>query len=75
MLSLVPGENIASVLTDNKKTWKAYLEGLPEAGSLTSSHAGYVKRHDPFAYFTTVVRGTRDHPPQKSNLVPFEPEF
>jgi Phosphoesterase family len=73
--SLLPGENIASVLTDHKKTWKAYLEGLPEIGSLTSSHAGYVKRHDPFAYFTTVIRGTRDHPPQKSNLVPFEPNF
>ncbi len=72
---LVPGENIASILTDNKKTWKAYLEGLPEAGSLTSNHAGYVKRHNPFAYFATVVHGTRDHPPQKSNLVPFEPNF
>ena len=72
---LVPGENIASILTDNKKTWKAYLEDLPEAGSLTSNHAGYAKRHDPFGYFATVVRGTRDHPPQKSNLVPFEPNF
>ena len=72
---LVPGENIASILTDNRKTWKAYLEGLPEAGSLTSNHAGYVKRHDPFAYFTTVVGGDRDHSPQKSNLVPFEPNF
>jgi hypothetical protein len=72
---LLPGENIASILTDNKKTWKAYLEGLPEAGSLTSNHPGYAKRHDPFAYFTTVVRGTRDYPPQKSNLVPIEPNF
>jgi phospholipase C len=72
---LVPGENIASILTNNQKTWKAYLEGLPEAGSLTSNHAGYVKRHDPFAYFTTVVSGTRDHPQQKSDLVPFDPNF
>ena len=72
---LVPGENIASILTDNRKTWKAYLEGLPEAGSLTSNHAGYVKRHDPFAYFTTVVGGDRDHSQQKSSLVPFEPNF
>jgi phosphatidylinositol-3-phosphatase len=71
----VSGGNIASVLTENKKTWKAYLEGLPEPGSLTPRHAGYVRRHDPFAYFTTVVHGTRDYPSQRSNLVPFQPNF
>jgi phospholipase C len=51
------------------------MEGLPEPGSLISSHAGYVKRHDPFAYFMTVVRGTQDYPSQKSNIVPFELNF
>lgn len=72
---LVTGENIASILTDNKKTWKAYLEGLPAAGSLTSSHGTYVRRHDPFSYFTTVVQGTRDYPAQTANLVPFAGNF
>jgi phosphatidylinositol-3-phosphatase len=72
---LVSGENVASVLTDNKKTWKAYLEGLPRPGSLTAKRDGYVKRHDPFAYFTTVLRGTQKYQPQTSNLVPFEGNF
>lgn len=71
----VSGANIASVLTDNKKTWKAYLEGLPEVGSLTSSHGAYVRRHDPFSYFSTVVHGTRDYPAQTTNLVPFAGNF
>lgn len=71
----VPGVNIASILTDSKKTWRAYLEGLPAAGSLTSSHGGYVKRHDPFAYFETVLHGTRDYPPQTANLLPFAGNF
>jgi acid phosphatase len=71
----VAGENVATILTDNKKTWKAYLEGLPETGSLTASHSGYVKRHDPFAYFASVVHGDRNHPSQRANLVPFTPNF
>jgi len=71
----VSGVNIASVLTDHKLTWKAYLEGLPQEGSLTSSHGEYVRRHDPFSYFTTVVHGTRDHSPQTANLVPFAGNF
>lgn len=69
------GENIASILTDNKKTWKAYLEGLPATGSLTSSHAGYVKRHNPFAYFASVMHDAQNHSSQRSNLVPFTPYF
>jgi phosphatidylinositol-3-phosphatase len=72
---LVSGENIASVLTDNKKTWRAYLEDLPAPGSLVSSHDNYVKRHNPFAYFASVVHGTKQYPSQKSNLVPFEGNF
>ena len=71
----VSGENIASILTENGKTWKAYLEGLPSPGSLVPSHGAYVKRHNPFAYFTTVVRGTTKHPSEASNLVPFEAYF
>jgi phosphatidylinositol-3-phosphatase len=73
--AIVGGENVASILTDNNKTWKAYLEGLPKEGSLTSKDGGYVKRHDPFAFFETVVRGTPGHPQQLSNLVPFAPNF
>jgi len=31
--------------------WKAYLEGLPSAGSTTCESGEYVKKHNPFAYF------------------------
>lgn len=33
----ISAENVASNLTDNKKTWKAYFENLPKPGSLTAS--------------------------------------
>lgn len=72
---LVSGDNVANILTDNDKTWKAYLEG-PARTRLPYRETWRVrKRHDPFAYFTTVLRGTQKYPPQKSNLQPFEGNF
>jgi len=32
-------------------SWKAYLEGLPEAGSEVCTSGEYAKKHNPFAYF------------------------
>jgi len=38
----VAGDNIASVLTANGKTWKAYAESIPGAGYLDGDHFPYV---------------------------------
>src|SRR3954462_2895837 len=50
----VGGDNIASILTANHRTWKAYLESIPRAGYIGDDRGLYVKRHNPFAYFQSV---------------------
>jgi phosphatidylinositol-3-phosphatase len=70
----VAGDNIASILTANGKTWKAYEESLPRAGYVGGDHFPYVKRHNPFAYFKS-VRRSQVAPGQASpaaNIVSFE---
>jgi phosphatidylinositol-3-phosphatase len=59
---------VASVLTAHDRTWKAYMENLPRAGYIGDDRFPYLKRHNPFAYFSTV----RTQPQQRKNIVPFE---
>jgi acid phosphatase len=49
------------------KTWKSYAQSLPNAGYTGCDTGAYVKRHNPFSYFTDVVNSSN----QTSNLVPF----
>ena len=64
----VPGENIASLLTKHGKTWKAYAEDLPSAGYVGDNQGLYAKRHNPFAYYSSV----RDDAKQREQVVPFQ---
>ncbi len=70
----VAGDNVASVLSANGKTWRAYAESLPSAGYLGSNRSRYAKRHNPFAYFESVRqdKGSAGHASQAANIVPFE---
>jgi phosphatidylinositol-3-phosphatase len=70
----VAGDNIASILSSNGKTWKAYAESIPRAGYVGSDHLPYVKRHNPFAYFENVrqSRVASTHTSAAENIVPFE---
>jgi acid phosphatase len=70
----VAGDNIASILTANGKTWRSYAESIPRAGYLEGDHFPYVKRHNPFAYFETVRKfdAASVQSSQASNIVPFE---
>lgn len=63
----VGGENVASILSDNGKSWKLYAESIPGTAYVGDDHGLYVKRHNPFAYFDT-VRGKAS---QRRNIVPF----
>ena len=63
----VDADNIVRELAAAGKTWKAYEEDVPAAGYLGEDTANYVKRHDPFAYFTDVINS----PAQAQNIVPF----
>ncbi|MGH9524581.1 MAG: alkaline phosphatase family protein [Terriglobales bacterium] len=61
------GANLASVVSGAGKTWKAYAESIPSAGYTGGDQYPYVKRHNPFAYFTSVL----NDPKQVANMVPF----
>lgn len=68
----VLGPNVAEILTRHGKTWKSYAEDLPAAGYIGGNIGLYVKRHNPFAYYSSVA----DSNPtsglsQRDNIVPF----
>lgn len=63
----VSNDNIVRHLITAGKTWKSYAESLPYAGYTGCDTGAYVKRHNPFSYFTDVVNSSTE----KYNLVPF----
>jgi acid phosphatase len=63
----VSNDNIVRHLITAGKTWKSYAESLPYAGYTGCNTGAYVKRHNPFSYFTDVANSSTE----KYNLVPF----
>lgn len=64
---VVSADNLVRELTAAGKSWHVYAESLPSVGFLGASSGAYVKRHNPFAYFSDVINsGT-----QAQNIVPF----
>lgn len=62
----VSDDNIVRGLVKAGKTWRSYAENLPSPGYTGGDVYPYLKRHNPFAYFSDVV-GTS----QQANLVSF----
>jgi len=60
-------DNIVRHINSAGKSWRAYAESIPSTGYLGGDSYPYVKRHNPFAYFTDVI----DSPSQANNIVPF----
>ena len=60
-------DNVVRALKGASKTWKSYAESLPATGYLGGDSGAYVKRHNPFAYFSDVI----NDPTEASNIVPF----
>jgi phosphatidylinositol-3-phosphatase len=63
----VTADNIVRVLTQKGLTWKAYSENLPYAGYLGSGDGLYVRKHNPFAFFSDVKYSST----QVKRLVPY----
>lgn len=63
----VNADNLVRELAAAGKTWKSYQEDLPSAAYLGGDTGSYVKRHNPFAYFTDVI----NNPAEAQNIVPF----
>lgn len=59
--------NLARQFKKDGKTWKAYAESIPSAGYLGGNTGLYLKRHNPFSYFSDVA----NDPAQRANIVPF----
>lgn len=47
--------SLADQLEEHHKTWKAYLEGFPGACFDGASADRYVKKHNPFVYYTRIT--------------------
>jgi len=63
----ISDDNIVRALTGAGKTWKAYVESIPSVGYTGPNAGTYLKRHNPFSYFSDVVGS----PAQAANMVPF----
>jgi len=63
----ISDDNIVRALTGAGKSWKAYIESIPSTGYLGPNAGTYLKRHNPFAYFSEVTGSAT----QAANMVPF----
>src|SRR5512142_2288509 len=66
-MTTVTADNLVRHMLTAGKTWKSYAESLPYAGYTGGDTGAYVRRHNPFSYFSDVVNSSV----QKMNLVPF----
>jgi phospholipase C len=65
--STVTADNLVRHMLAGGKTWKSYAESLPSVGYIGGNTGLYVRRHNPFSYFSDVVNSSA----QRLNLVPF----
>lgn len=63
----VSADNIVRQLNLAGKSWRSYAENLPSIGYTGADAYPYVKRHNPFAYFTDILNNAA----QANNIVPF----
>lgn len=64
---VVTADNLVRRMTASGRTWRVYAESIPSTGYLGGDVNPYVKRHNPFAYFSDVVNDAA----QAQNIVPF----
>lgn len=62
----VNARSLADTIEGSGRAWKAYAEGLPSRGFLGAASRRYAKKHNPFAYFTPIIRD----PERAARIVP-----
>ncbi len=60
--------NLADQVEASGRTWKAYMESMPQPCALESSYP-YAMKHNPFIYFDTI----RLRPQRCANIEPYDP--
>jgi hypothetical protein len=63
----VSSDNIVRRILTAGKTWKSYAESIPYTGYTGGDSGRYCKHHNPFAYFTDVVKSSNE----RQNLTSF----
>jgi hypothetical protein len=63
----VTQDNVVRALTAAGKSWKYYGESLPSTGYIGGDSGNYVRRHNPFSYFSDVQNSAS----QAANIVQF----
>jgi acid phosphatase len=63
----VSTDNVVRELVASNKSWKVYAESIPSPGYLGPDQSLYLRRHNPFSYFSDVQQSST----QTSNIVPF----
>ncbi len=63
---VVTQNNVVRALAAAGKTWKCYAESLPSPGYLGTDSGAYVRRHNPFSYFSDVQNSSS----QAADIVP-----
>ena len=61
-------DNLVRHFASQGITWRGYFQGLPQTGYLGYQDGLYVRRHNPFAFYSDVV----DNSAEQQNLVPLE---
>jgi hypothetical protein len=64
---VVNTNNVVRELTASGKSWKTYAESIPAPGYLGGDQGSYLRRHNPFSFFSDVQQSTS----QAANIVPF----
>ncbi len=62
-------DNLVRRLIASGKTWRGYFESMPYIGYLGYEYSNYVRRHNPFAFYSDVVYSI----PQQRNMMPSVP--
>ena len=59
------GPTLARQLRNHGLTWRGYFQGLPHVGYVGEDRGQYIRHHNPFAYFSSII-----HSPARRNLLP-----
>jgi phosphatidylinositol-3-phosphatase len=62
-------DNLVRHFASQGVTWKGYFQSMPSVGYLGYQYGDYVRRHNPFAFYSDVV----NNPAEQNNLYPADP--
>ena len=62
-------DNLVRQFATQGITWKGYFQSMPSIGYLGYQYGDYVRRHNPFAFYSDVV----NDPAEQNNLYPLDP--